>query len=106
MDLLIMEALSVTATGFEQPSHGFFSNFGEPGGGSDTTPFIEMVNHIDRFGLAQFRVEQGGAASLGKFVLAAATAQQTEAVTAIHLTDDKIVLARLAIVWAFGIDAG
>ena len=75
MDLLIMETLSMTTTGFEQSSHGFFRDFSEPGGGPDTTSFIKMVNDIDRFGLAQFGVEQGGAASFGKFVFAAGAAQ-------------------------------
>jgi hypothetical protein len=70
-----MEALSMTTPDFEQPSHGFFCDFREPGGGSDAAPFIEMVNDIDRFGLAQFGIEQGGATSFGKVVLATATAQ-------------------------------
>ena len=65
-----------------------------------------MVHDIDRCGLAQFRVEQGGAASCGKFVLAAATASEAEAVTALHLADDKIVPARLALVLAFRIHTG
>jgi hypothetical protein len=70
-----MEALSMTTPDFEQPSHSCFRDFREPGGGSDTTSFIEMVNDIDRFGLAQFGIEQGRAASFGKVVLAAITAQ-------------------------------
>jgi hypothetical protein len=74
-DLLIMEALSMTTTDFEQPSHSCFRDFREPGGGSDAAPFIEMVNDIDRFGLAPFGIEQGRTASFGKFILAATTAQ-------------------------------
>jgi hypothetical protein len=65
-----------------------------------------MINDLDRFGLTQFRVEQGGATAFGKFVLPAATAQEAEAVTAIHRADDQIILARLAIVVAFCIDTG
>jgi len=65
----------MTTNDFEQPSHGFFRDFREPGSEPDTAPFIEMVNDIDRFGLIQFGVEQGGAASFGKVILAAATAQ-------------------------------
>jgi len=74
MDLLIMEAQGMTTTDFEQPGHRFLGDFRKPGGGADTAPFIEMVNDIDRFGLTQFSVEQGRAASFGKVVLATATA--------------------------------
>jgi len=59
-----------------------------------------MVNDLERYGLAPLRVEQGGPASLGKYVLTATTAQAAEAVTAIPLADDQMALARLATVLA------
>ena len=65
----------MTTTDFEEPSHSGFRDFCEPGSGSDAAPFIEMVNDIDGFGLAQFGIEQGRATSFGKVVLAAVTAQ-------------------------------
>ena len=65
-----------------------------------------MIHDIDRFGFAEFRVEQGRAAACGKFVLAAATAQETETILPIHLADDEIALPRVAIVLACRIDTG
>ncbi|WP_179131027.1 hypothetical protein [Candidatus Entotheonella palauensis] len=91
MHLLIMKALSMTTTDFEQPSDRFFGDVCQSGSRSDTAPFIEMVNNLNGFSLTHFGVEQGCTASLGKFVLAAAAAQQTDAVTAIHFADTQIV---------------
>ena len=52
-----MEALGMATTHFEQPRHTFFRDFGQAGGGSDAIVFIEMINDIDRFGFARFRIE-------------------------------------------------
>ncbi len=65
-----------------------------------------MIADIDRCGLVQFRVEQGGTASCRKCVLTAATAQEADVVTAIHRADAEIALARLALALACRIDTG
>jgi hypothetical protein len=106
MHLVIVEALRMTPTDCEQTRHGFFGNLRAPRGRADAPSFLEMVNDIDRLRLTECGVEQGGAASCGPCILAAATAQETDAVTAIHLAGDQIMLARLALGLACRIDAG
>ena len=64
----------MTTTDFEQPGNRGLGCFGQSGRGTDTAPFVKMVN--DRLGLslAYFRVEQGGMASFRELFMTPATA--------------------------------
>src|SRR5688572_31995627 len=41
LDLLIVEALRMATTGFEQPSHRFLRHFSQSRSGADTAPFVK-----------------------------------------------------------------
>src|SRR5687767_6318208 len=92
LDLLMVETLSMTTTGFEQPSHGFLRNFSQSRGGSDTTSFVEMVNDFLGLGFTNLGIEQGRVASFRELFTTLATAQQTNAILAIDLPNGEIVL--------------
>jgi hypothetical protein len=94
--VLIVEPFRMAPSNPHQPGHRFFGTLHEPGRGPDTTAFTQMANDLFGFGLRALRIEQGGAASLGKFFTAGATAQQAKGITAIDLSDDEIALATLA----------
>jgi hypothetical protein len=106
LDLLIMEALSMTATGFKQPGNGDFCRFSQSRSSTDTAPFVEMVNNRLSFGFAHFGVEQGGVASFREFFMATSAAQQTKIILAIDLANGEIALAWAGKLWAIGIDTG
>jgi hypothetical protein len=75
MNLLIVEALSMATTGFEQAGNRDLSHFGQPRSGTHTTPFVEMVNDFLGFGFSHFGVEQGGVSSFREFFMATTAAQ-------------------------------
>lgn len=99
-----MKALSMAATCFEEPGHPGFGHLGQSGSAPDAPAFIQMIDDIDRFGLAQFRIEPSSTASFGKFILTAPTTKKADTSLAINLANDEIALARLILEWALGID--
>jgi hypothetical protein len=106
MDFLIMETLSMTATGFKQPGNGDLCRFRQSRSGTDTAPFVKMVNNGLGFGFAHFGVEQGGVASFREFFMATSAAQQTNAILTIDLTNGEVALAGASKVLAISIDTG
>ena len=73
MDLLLMEAFGMAAGAPQQPGDGLLRHCGQACGRPHTTAFIQMVDTLLGFALWELRVEQGGTASLGKFLPAATT---------------------------------
>jgi hypothetical protein len=106
VELLLMEAFSMASGRPKESGHGLFGHLGQTGGSPHATAFIEMVDDLLGFTLRELRVEQGGAASLREFLPAATTPQQPQAITTVHLPDDKIVVATLAKEVACRIDTG
>jgi len=90
----------------QQPGNGLFGHLGQAGGRPYATAFIEMVDDLCGFALWELRVEQRCPASLRKFLTAATTSQQPQAITTVHLPDDEIVVAALAKEVAVRIDTG
>ena len=106
LNLLIVEALRMTATGFKQPSDRCLGRFGQSRRGADTASFVEMVNDGLGFGFTHFGVEQGGIASFREFFMATAAAQQTNAILTIDFTNGEITLPWASKLLAIGIDTG
>jgi hypothetical protein len=106
MDLVLMETLSMAARAPQQPGNSLFGHFGQAGGRSYTTAFIEMVDDLLGFALWELCVEQRCPAALGAFLPAATTPQQPQAITTVHLPDDKLVVAALVKELALRIDTG
>jgi hypothetical protein len=63
-----------------------------------------MLDDLDRLGFRHLAIEQGRAATFGKFFTAAATAQQADGIAAVYFSDDEIALTTLIKELAFGID--
>lgn len=74
MNLLIVKALSMTTTGFEQSGNRGLGGFSQSRSRADTASFVEMVN--DRLGLrfTYFGVKQSCVSPLREFVLTTAAA--------------------------------
>src|ERR671916_3508321 len=93
LNLLIMEPLSMTATGFKQPGNGDLCRFRQSRSGTDTASFVKMVHNGLGFGFTHFGVEQGRVASFREFFMATSAASQTNAILTIDLTNGEIALA-------------
>jgi hypothetical protein len=106
MNLLMVKALSMTATGFKQSSNRGLGCFYQSRSGADTASFVEMVNDRLGFGCTHFGVKHGGVSSLREFFLAAAAAQQTNTILTIDLANGEIALSWASIILAIGIDTG
>ena len=55
--MLIMEARGMTPRDPDQARHSLFGDLYEPGGGSDTTAFPQMVDDIFRYGFWKLGIE-------------------------------------------------
>jgi hypothetical protein len=74
INLLLVEAMRMATTGFEQSGNRDFGHFGQSRSGTHTTPFVEMVNDCLGFGFSHFGVEQGGVSSFREFFMATTAA--------------------------------
>jgi hypothetical protein len=106
LNLLIVEALRMTATGFKQPGDGDLGRFSQSRSRTDTAPFVKMVNNELGFGFTHFGVEQGGVSSFREFFIATSAAQQTNTILTIDLTNGEVALAGASKVLAISIDTG
>jgi hypothetical protein len=57
MDVLVVEARSMTSSHPQQSGHSLLGDLHEPSRGSDTTAFIEMAEDILHCGLWELGVE-------------------------------------------------
>ena len=103
---MIVEALRMTTTDFEQPGNGNLRGFRQSRGRSHTAPFVEMINDLLSFGFPDFGVKQGGIASFREHFATLTTAQQTNPIFAIDLASREIALTWASKILAFGIDTG
>ena len=106
LNLLIMEALGMSTTGFKQSGNGDLCRFRPSRSRTNTTPFVKMVNNGFGFGFTHFGIEQGRIASLREFCLAAPAAQQTNTILTLDLANGEIALFWASIMLAIGIDTG
>jgi hypothetical protein len=65
-----------------------------------------MVNDFLGFRFTDLGIEQGGVASFRELFTTTATAQQTQAIFAINLTNDEIALAGARKMLACDVDTG
>jgi hypothetical protein len=106
MNLLMVEALSMSTTGLESSGDRGLGRCRQSRSGADPAPFVEMVNNRLSLGFTYLGVEQGRMASLREFFLATAAAQQTNAILTIDLANHEIALSWASSILAFGIDTG
>ena len=98
-----MEPLGVASSRPEQARDRIFGDVDQAGGGTYPTSFAQMVDDGCRMLLGDFRVEQGGTASLGELLAAQTAMQEPDAVLAVNFAHGEMVLARQTKPWALGI---
>ena len=106
MNFLMVKALSMTATGFDQSGNRGLGGFCQSRSCTDTASFVEMMNDRLGFSFTHFGIKQGGVSSLREFFLATAAAQQTNAILTIDLANGESALSWMSIMLAVSIDTG
>ena len=102
-----MKVLRMTVNDFEKPYHtDFLGYLGEACSGLKSTPFIRRVNDLNSFRFPVLGIEESFTLTFREFVLTARTAQESDTIVPMDLTDDDRAVSLLTVVLACRLDGG
>ncbi len=94
-DLLIMNLFADFAGHTYEPSHCIIGHMYQPCGGLKATPFVEMIDHRDRFLFCNFGIEKRTTTAFRKLLNTMVAAQVAYMVMTLYLAYHKIAQAAL-----------